>query len=171
MRLRLPEARDFEAYASFRASDRARSVGGPHDRADSFVSLSAIVGQWALRGYGRWLVADRETDAALGVVGIYHPEDWPEAEIGWTVFEHAEGRGIALEAAVAARSYAYDTLNWPRIVSLVDDANTRSVALARRMGAEPEEVFAHPTFGDLRIWRHVKPGDASTAHPTSGGQI
>ncbi len=161
LRLRLPAARDVAAYAAFRGSERSRTVGGPYTPAEAFEQLAGIVGQWQLRGYGRWLVADRESDEALGVVGIFHPEDWPEAEIGWSVFEAAEGRGIAFEAAVAARRFAFETLGRERIVSLVADDNTRSQALARRLGAEPEELFHHPGFGPLRVWRHV-PGGGET---------
>jgi len=157
LRLRLPRATDLTAYTAFRASERARSVGGPFTAEQSFEHLAAIVGQWQLRGYGRWLVADRATDDPLGVVGIYHPADWPEAEIGWTVFDAAEGRGVAYEAALATRTFAFDTLGWTRIVSLVDPANARSVRLARRMGAVREGAFDHPRYGRLDIWRHAAP--------------
>lgn len=163
LRLRSPEARDFDAYAAFRASPRAAFVGGPYDRASSFLALCAIVGQWHLRGYGRWLVADRETDAPLGIVGLYHPEDWPEAEIGWSVFGPAEGRGIAAEAARAARAYAYGTLGWTRVVSLTTADNLRSQALARRLGCVLEGLFEHPVYGPLQVWRHPAPDATAEA--------
>ena len=92
--LRAPRDNDFEAYADFRTSERARTVGGPYSRAQAFEQLCAIIGHWSLRGYGRWMVADRDTDAPLGIVGLYYPEDWPEPEIAWSVFADAEGRGI-----------------------------------------------------------------------------
>ncbi len=159
LRLRLPMASDLDAYTAFRMSDRSKGVGGPFDAASAFQSLAAIVGQWQLRGYGRWMVADRETDAPLGIVGIFHPTDWPEPEIGWSVFADAEGKGIAMEAALAARDYAYNTLRWRRIVSLVLEDNHRSIALAKRMGCVAEDIFAHPTFGNLRVWRHLSPAE------------
>ena len=155
--LRAPRSDDFEAYADFRTSDRARTVGGPYSRAQAFEQLCAIIGHWSLRGYGRWMVADQETDAPLGIVGIYYPEDWPEPEIAWSVFAEAEGRGIAEEAARAARSYAYDTLGWTTVMSLIDPANARSVALARRLGCTDGETYDHPTFGTMHIWRHPAP--------------
>ena len=155
--LRAPRAEDFDAYAAFRASDRAKSVGGPYSRAQAFEQLCSIVGHWHLRGYGRWMVADRETDAPLGIVGLYYPEDWPEPELAWSLFEAAEGRGIAFEAAQAARDYAYDIMGWSTAISLIDPANSRSVALARRMGCTDGETFTHPTFGVMHIWRHPAP--------------
>ena len=157
LKLRAAGPQDFEVYADYRASDRARHVGGPNTRGQAFQMLAGLVGQWALRGYGRWIVADKDSDAALGVVGIYHPDDWPEAEIGWTVFAHAEGKGIAYEASVAARTYAYETLGWTRIVSMIAPENTRSQALAARMGAVFEYDYHHPEFGVMPVYRHLSP--------------
>ncbi|WP_341366906.1 GNAT family N-acetyltransferase [Yoonia sp. BS5-3] len=155
--LRAPRPDDFEAYAAFRGSERAKMLGGPFSRAQAFAQLAEIIGHWTLRGFGRWMVADRQTDEPLGIVGLLYPEGWPEPEIAWSVFEAAEGRGIAYEAALAARSYAYGTLGWTTAVSLVDPANTRSVALARRMGCVDGETYEHATHGLMHIWRHPIP--------------
>lgn len=155
--LRAAEMRDFEVYAAFRMSDRAKTVGGPYTYDEAFQQLCAINGQWTLRGYGRWMVADRATDAPLGIVGIYHPTDWPEAELAWSMFESGEGRGLAQEAALAARAYAYDTLGWSTVISMIDPSNTRSVALAQRLGCAPGEGYDHPTLGHMHIWRHPGP--------------
>ena len=107
LRMRLPMASDLPTVAAFRASERSRGVGGPFDESSVLNYMATVVGQWHLRGYGRWIVAEKKTDEPLGLVGIYHPGDWPEAEIGWTLFEGGEGRGIAYEAAMATRDYAY----------------------------------------------------------------
>jgi len=157
--LRAPTWDDFDAYAAFRGSDRAKFLGGPFTRAQAFEQLCAIIGHWTLRGYGRWMVADRETDAPLGIVGLLYPEDWPEPEIAWSVFEAGEGRGIAYEAACTARDYAYSTLGWTTAVSLIDPANTRSVALGERMGCKFEKTYQHETLGTMHIWRHPAPED------------
>lgn len=161
LRLRLPRASDLDAHAAFRASDKARYLGGPHDRANAWTHLATEIGAWQLNGHGRWIVADRESDEPLGFVGIHDNPEWPEPEIGWVVYLGHEGRGIAYEAACATRSFAYETLNWTRIVSLVDDANTRSVALARRMQCVDEGLYDHPRHGPLRIWRHLSPQEVA----------
>jgi ribosomal-protein-alanine N-acetyltransferase len=161
LRLRAPRASDFEAYADFRTGPRAAFLGGPYSRAEAFDQLSALIGHWLLRGYGRWMVADRQSDRPLGVVGLYYPEDWLEPEIAWSVFEEAEGQGIAFEAARATRRYAYHTLGWSTVVSLIDPHNARSAALAERMGATREGVFHHPTLGAMDVWRHPGPAEAA----------
>ncbi len=157
LRMRLPRADDLDAHIAFRASDRSAGVGGPYDEYSSFHHLEGIIGQWQLRGYGRWMVADKVTDEPLGVVGVYHPTDWPEPEIGWSLYDAGEGRGIAYEAALATRDYAYRTLGWTRIVSMIMDDNHRSIQLAERLGCRQDGGFVHPEFGKLNVWVHPGP--------------
>ena len=157
LRYRAPRMDDFDAWAEFRGSDRSKGVGGPHSRAAAFDKFCEIPGHWALFGYGRWLVADRETDAPLGVVGLYFPEDWPEPEIAWSVFEAAEGKGVAFEAAQFSRRYAYETLGWKTLISCTIEGNDRSEALAQRMGATQDGTFSTADLGTLKIWRHLGP--------------
>lgn len=161
LRLRLPVASDLDAHLTFRASERSAGVGGPFDAASSFHHLAAVVGQWQLRGYGRWMVSDRHTDQPLGLVGIYHPLEWPEPEIGWSVYEASEGRGVAYEAALAVRSFVFATLGWNRIVSLITADNQRSVRLAERLGCMKEGIFEHPEYGPLDVWLHPGPEASS----------
>lgn len=152
--LRAPQLSDFDAFAEFSASPRSKGVGGPYPRAAAFARMGELIGHWHLRGYGRWMVADKTSGAPLGAVGIYYPEGWPGPEIGWTVFEAAEGRGIAYEAAIRTRQFAYDTLNWDGIISCTMLDNTRSIALAKRMGCVEEGRFEHELVGPHIIWRH-----------------
>ena len=166
--LRAPRWSDFEAYAAFRGSERARILGGPYNRDVAFDQLSAILGHWVLRGFGRWLIADKETDEPLGIAGPFYPEGWPEPEIAWSVFESAEGKGIAYEAAMASRGYAYEVLGWDTAISLIASKNDRSIKLAERMGAKPDGLFHHPEygnehpyFGDLHVYRHPSPEELS----------
>lgn len=158
--MRAPRMSDFDAYAAFRGSDRARGVGGPYSREASHDNLCAIIGHWHLEGYGRWMVTDRD-DTPLGVVGLMNSPEWPEPEIAWSVFEAAEGKGVAYEAALSARRYAADTLGWTTAISCVLPGNTRSAALAQRMGATRDGSFTHPDMGELLIWRHPAMGPAS----------
>ena len=162
--LRAPRMEDAAPFAAYLTGPRSVAVGGPFRAGEAFDRLCALVGHWQLRGFGRWIVADRDSDAALGVVGLFHPQDWPEPELAWTVFDAAEGRGIACEAALAARDHARSALGWTRVVSCIAPDNARSVALARRLGCLPEGHFTHPVHGRLDIWRH--PGQEAR-HGTS----
>ena len=155
--LRAPGPKDFEPVAAFYASERAAMVGGPFDRPSAWLRFASLVGHWHLRGFGRWIVAARGGGEPLGIVGLHFPETWPEREIAWTLFAGAEGRGIAHEAARAARDHAYRALGWRAAVSLIKAGNARSEALARRLGAHREGDWEHPTAGFLGVWRHPGP--------------
>lgn len=148
---------DFDDFAAFYETDRSRFIGGPLTREMAWRGLAAHLGHWALRGYGFWAVEDRATGCFCGHVGLWFPDGWMEPEVGWVLMGHAEGRGIALEAALAARAHAYDTLGWSTAVSMIDPANEKSIRLARRMDCTFEGMFQHVRLGPMEIWRHPSP--------------
>ncbi len=152
--LRAPGPQDFEPFAAFYAGPRAHFVGGPLTREGAWRMLAMEAGHWQIRGYGRWILEAREDGRTVGLVGLFAPEGWPEPEIGWDLINGHEGRGYATEAATAARRFAYETLGWSTLVSLIKPDNKASAAVARRLGAGPEGSFAHERHGTLDIWRH-----------------
>lgn len=158
-RLLLREYRqtDFDAFADFYASPRSRFVGGPMPRELAWRAMAVHLGHWALQGFGFWAVEARDTGAFCGHVGLWHPEGWPEPEVGWVLMGGAEGRGIAREAAEAARRYAYRSLHWQTAISMIDPDNSRSITLARRMGCRHDGDFTHVRLGPMQVWRHPAP--------------
>jgi RimJ/RimL family protein N-acetyltransferase len=160
--LRAPHLADFEGFVAYQASARSAFTGGPLHRNLAWRSFGHIVGHWVLRGYGVFVIEDRATGRALGTSGPFFPEGWPEPEIAWTLWHpDAEGRGIAQEAARAARDFAYDRLGWTTAASLIDPDNHRSAALARRLGCVAEGLFHHAQHGPLTVWRHPAPAQAA----------
>jgi RimJ/RimL family protein N-acetyltransferase len=153
LRLRGPEMADLQPLAAFMGTERARFVGGPISLEDTWRMLLRISGQWHLRGYGIWLVEDRASGALAGYSGVLHHIEWPEPELGWTVFPAFEGKGIAFEAARAARAHAAQAFGISAPVSMIDPANDRSQALARRLGATFEGT--RDLMGStVTLWRH-----------------
>ena len=158
LRLRGPKTTDFEAMAGFLASPRSTHVGGPVSRAQAWRSFGHLTGHWLHRGYSMFVLADKTTDDAIGMAGPWFPEGWPEPEIGWSIWApEAEGKGLAHEAALASRRFAYDSLGWKTAISLIAENNHRSQALAHRMGCTRDGSFVHETFGASQIWRHPAP--------------
>lgn len=151
--LRGPLEADFQAMIAFGASDRGKFIGGRMSQWDVWRSLLAGLGHWALRGYGFWSVDRKDTGQMIGRVGMHLHDSWPEPELGWVIFDGHEGQGYAHEAALAARSYAARHFGLGPVISLIDPENTRSVALAKRLGAAVERritFFDHP----CDVYRH-----------------
>lgn len=157
--LRGPKDGDFEAFARFYEGEASRTVGGPQSKELAWRSFASLWGHWMLRGYGRWMVQERETGRAVGNVGLWNPFGWPEPEIGWTVFESAQGKGYAQEAARATRRYAYQELSWTTLISAIASDNAASLGVAKRLGARRDGGFEHERYGYLEVWRHLDPGE------------
>ncbi|WP_299773456.1 GNAT family N-acetyltransferase [uncultured Tateyamaria sp.] len=155
--LRAPELSDFDALAAFYASPRSSFVGGPQSRELSWRALALEAGHWVLRGFGRWTLIEKTTNTPVGIVGLWHPEGFPERELGWDLFDGATGKGYATEAAIAARSYAYDTLGWTTLTSLIAIDNEGSRRVAERLGATYDSDFTHERHGPMQLWRHPGP--------------
>ncbi|MGB7321095.1 MAG: GNAT family N-acetyltransferase, partial [Albidovulum sp.] len=133
--LRGPEARDYEPIAAFFADDvRSRGFGGPQNRNEAWRWFASMIGHWVLHGYSFWIL-DTRAGETVGMVGIWGPEGWPEPELGWVMFENGESKGYAYEAALAVRAHAYQNLGFTTLSSNIFPGNTRSIALAERMGA------------------------------------
>jgi RimJ/RimL family protein N-acetyltransferase len=155
--LRAPKLADFEHWAAFFASDRSRHERGPLDRVEGYRAWAADVALWTLRGYGAFGLDDRATGAYLGEVGIYQPEGFPEPELGWFVVPEAEGRGYAAEAARAVIDWVRTSFGWPRLVSIIDPANSRSIALALRLGGVIDPALPGVDPGDVVIRHDLRP--------------
>jgi RimJ/RimL family protein N-acetyltransferase len=137
LRLRPFRAGDLEPYAAMCADPEVmRYVGdrGVLSRDDAWRQMAMLAGHWQLRGFGMWAVEERGTGGFVGRVGLHYPEGWPDREIAWALARPYWGRGYALEAARAALAEAFGRLGWPRVISLIDPANARSVRLAERLG-------------------------------------
>ena len=163
--LRAPKAQDFEPESVFYASEDARFLGGPKAPHETWRTLAMMVGHWLMRGYGFWALEDRASGAYLGRVGLWYPMGWMGQEIAWTLMPYAQGRGFATEAAIAARTHAYEVLGWETAISQISTDNHASKAVARRLGASFESSYDDADFGTMEVWRHLSPADLA-ALPT-----
>jgi len=153
--LRAPGPQDFEPIAAFYASERSHLVGGPKPVGGAWHFLTFMRGHWAMRGFGMWTLTDKTNAAGLGMVGLYYPVGWPEREIGWHIWDqNSEGHGFAAEAATAVLRYARDSLNLRTLVSYIRPDNTRSIALAKRLGATLDPQGEPPEGPPCQVWRH-----------------
>jgi len=156
--LRAPQPGDWPACRAMMMSERARFIGGPAPEGRAWRSFSNLTGHWVLRGYGNFVFCLKGSDDALGMTGAWYPADWPERELGCSVWApEAEGKGLAFEAASAARDHIFDALGWDTAVSYIDPDNTRSIRLAERLGARLDTGAATPPDTNCLVYRHPAP--------------
>jgi RimJ/RimL family protein N-acetyltransferase len=159
---------DLDAYAELMADgERTRFVGGPLSRDDAWRKMAAYAGQWLLRGYGTWALEAKQSQKFIGYCGLWHPEGWPEREIGWGVLPACGGRGYVTEAAMRARTYAYEMRGWTTVVSVIALENIPSIRVAERLGATFERTTE--TRGiRCGVYRHLSPGQLKSSNQANG---
>lgn len=153
--LRAPILSDFSACAEIACSDRGRFVGGPMSREDAWAEFTAMVAGWALHGHGGFAILDAD-DTVLGFIVLGLEPGDREVELGFALTAPAEGNGVAEECARAVRDWAAKDLGLTELVSYIDPENTRSIALAERLGAK-RDTTAEAAFEDgTQVYRHPK---------------
>jgi RimJ/RimL family protein N-acetyltransferase len=134
--LRQPQIGDFEAWAEFMADEEAaRYIGGVQPPAIAWRGMAQVAGSWSLVGFGMFSVIERASGAWIGRVGPWAPHQWPGREVGWGIVRSHWGKGYAQEAVIASMDFAVDILGWTDIVHTIHPDNTRSQALAMRLGS------------------------------------
>ena len=153
--LRGPIESDLAPYSDFIvASPRMDSLGGNDNANQAWGGFIAGIGHWHMRGFGFFTIVDTATDTPVGRCGLLNHVGWPEPELAYHMFDNGEGRGYAFEAALAVRHWAGETLGLGPLVSIIAKANTRSIALATRLGAVVERDYDHGGE-DAAIYRHL----------------
>ena len=96
-------------------------------------------------GCGLWLVVDRESGEPLGRVGLLrqHVNGVDEFEIGYMIHRPFWRRGLATEAAMAVREYAFAERKLPRVISLIRPDNVPSQGVARKLGMNVVDSWDH----------------------------
>lgn len=121
--------------------------GKPSTRSESWSRLLRYIGHWEALAFGYWVVEDRDTGLFLGEVGLADYkrdmtpslEPWPE--IGWVMAAHAQGRGLATEAAAAALDWSDRWLSAERTVCIIAPDHHASIRVAEKNG------FAEAGYG------------------------
>ena len=127
---------DLPAYASLNVDPEVvEFLGGPVTP-----EYTREIAEWAnglheREGIGLLAVERTEDGAFLGMCGLHHLDSFPDdIEIAWRLAREHWGRGYATEAATAWLEYAFTVKRLPRVISVADPPNVRSVAVMKRLG-------------------------------------
>lgn len=119
---------------------------GPLDRDQAKEWLLGVDRAWAEAGYGRAAIIDRATGRLVGHSGLRYWPEFDETEVGWTLRRDVWGRGLATEAGHASLRWGFENLDVPYITAIINPQNTRSIAVAQRLGMTPLRADTH--FGE-----------------------
>lgn len=152
--LKRPSDSDRAAYIGFYTSDRSAMALGPKSPDDASAFFDQECALWDDKGFGMYsLFAKSDPNTPAGLVGLWHPSICAEPELGWLLWDHAEGNGYATEAARACLDM---WLGGGKLapISYITANNAASQAVARKLGAHIETM--HPNHPNLQIWRHKR---------------
>ena len=93
-----------------------------------------------LHGYGLFTVVLRDSGTVVGDCGLEHMvvAGVAEVEVGYDFRSDYWGRGLATEAAIAVRDFAFFELGLERLISLVRVGNAASSRVAEKAGMTAE---------------------------------
>lgn len=136
----------------------------PYTRDEAEEWVARQLKRYAEHGHGLWLVEERASGRPLGQVGLIlqEVEGVPEHEIGYLIHRPYWRRGLATEAALAVRGYAFAERGLDRVISLIRPENEPSQGVARKLGMRPRRRVMFKGFDHLVF-------ATGTADPLPGG--
>jgi RimJ/RimL family protein N-acetyltransferase len=149
--LRPPIKDDFEAWALMEADESVKAnTGAVQDQRESWGQLLSIAGHWSLTGWGSFCAIEKSSGRFIGRFGPSRPFGWPAVEIGWMLLPEFQGKGFALEGAVAAMDFAFSELGEVRVIHTIRPANMASQRLAEKLGSRNlGPIKLPPPFEDI----------------------
>lgn len=143
--LRPYETADFEPlHAIFSDPETMRHYPAPFTRGQTRDWMANNRKRYSKDGYGLWAVCLKSTGTLIGDCGLVKQtlDGKTEVEIGYHVARDHWSNGYASEAAAACKSYGFDRLGLPLLISIIAPGNTASIRVAEKIGfALRKEAF------------------------------
>jgi RimJ/RimL family protein N-acetyltransferase len=153
---------DFAPLAAFYADDPdAVFVGGPRRGSDVVLWFMARFGQWAMRGYGSFVIMERSSGTWLGWCGVNHYVDMSEPIVQWALAAPYRGKGYMTEAGQPALDFLFKASTSGALLTTIHPANAASQRLARRLGGAPTGLREVDDGETVDFWRFVKSGSGA----------
>jgi [ribosomal protein S5]-alanine N-acetyltransferase len=123
-----------------------------YSREEAQTWVQRQMNRYARHHHGLWLVLEKAGGRPVGQVGLLIQQfrGAEEKEIACLIHQPFWRRGLATEAALACRDYAFDVLGRQRVIALIRPENAPSQGVAQKLGMLPEpECIWHSGFEHL----------------------
>lgn len=118
-----------------------RGVSSVADAVAYIEKVNQQIREW---GYGLLAVRKRDSAAALGICGLIKRPHLHYPDLGFALFAHARGQGIAFEAADKLMQWASQEAGYSHITAITHADNHASIALLNRLGfVSMGNLYAH----------------------------
>ncbi|WP_025562391.1 GNAT family N-acetyltransferase [Psychromonas sp. SP041] len=90
-------------------------------------------------------VIDKQTNQLIGSCGFFAQtiQGMAELELGYRLLPHYWGKGLATEAAMAMKSYAFNEMGLTRLISLIETDNIASISVAEKNDFKLEKTMLY----------------------------
>jgi len=158
------------ALGSYGDQQVARWLVPAMDRVPDEAAMRLVLQQWIAEDArttppaGRWAVELREDRSLIGGATLLPLPPDDEYEVGWQLRPHAWGHGYATEIGRELARWAFEQ-GIEQVIAVVRPANTRAIAMVRRLGME--WVGETDKYHSLRLQVYrLRPADlAPPAYP------
>ncbi len=95
-------------------------------------------------GFGNYLIVLKEGNQKIGAVGIFEREGLDVVDIGFSVLEKFEGKGLMFEAAQKIKSVGMEDFGLNKISAITVKDNFSSQKLIERLGLKFQKYVTLP---------------------------
>ena len=95
-------------------------------------------------GFGLYLVGLKESNQPVGVCGLIKRDALEHVDIGFAFLERFQGKGYAVESALAVMKYAEVKIGLKRVVAITVPDNTGSIKVLEKIGLKFEKMIRLP---------------------------
>ena len=143
---------DLDALAVILADPQVMrfSLSGPKTIEQTKSLIEGIFLSYEKWGRGLYAVVHKNNQRLIGYCGFFSQQinEQQEIEVGYRLATAYWGRGLATEAALATRDYAFNQLGLTRLISIIEPENIRSIRVAEKIGMRHEKDLS---FGDIPV--------------------